>query len=107
MKVRLYGVDCPELHMKKKTKGQPASPKNPAGVAAKNYLESILKTTPIEKLEQVGLDVFNRQLMIIHLKSKTLNEMMLESNHCGFYQRAQSYKDNAFRRKLEELGKSR
>jgi endonuclease YncB( thermonuclease family) len=96
--IRLYGVSCPELYQKGLHR------KSPEGERAKSKLENLIHVHGMISFEQVTIDHFNRPLLIVTAgNGKTLNEMMIENGNCGFYERAQSYKDNAFRSELKNL----
>jgi len=77
LKVRLAGIDAPEL-------GRRGIPGQPYAQRAKNQLTSLLRSCTL-RLQQVGIDDFNRPLVFLRCGEVDVNLHMVETGMAEAY----------------------
>lgn len=80
-RVRLLGINCPEIH----------GPSKPAGAAAKTFVESIVKPGDALLIQSRALqpsqDAFGRALVFLWVgeAQNTLNQLLIDKGHAVPY----------------------
>ena len=86
VKIRLYGIDCPEK-------------KQPFGTAAKQKLSALVFGKHV-RIKQMDIDRYTRTVAIVYNEANTsINEEMLKTGFAWHYVR---YDDNIYWRQLQE-----
>lgn len=91
VKVRLIGIDCPEVPMAASNRGRrrKAMPGQPMGVEARERLKALV-AKPFE-IKTYGSDVYGRSLAELQLKEgRIVNEVLVEEGYCEFYKKAKA-----------------
>ena len=71
VKIRLYGIDCPEL-------------KQPGGVFAKAFTQKATLYQVVE-IEEKDTDQYKRTVAIVHLRGTTLQDLLLRDGGAWIY----------------------
>ena len=78
IKIRLVGIDTPEISKEKRDPGQPYSQK------AKKYLASLVSNKSVD-IKGYGLDRYNRILGVIYLDNQNINLEMVRAGLAEVY----------------------
>lgn len=90
LKVRLIGIDCPEVPHKA-SRGKKSQPGQPGGIEAQKRLSELLKDG--FEIRPYGLDAFGRTLGEIELKDKRrANLILVEEGFCEVYRKGNKSK---------------
>lgn len=92
IRVRMYGIDAPELKQK-------------YGKDSKRYLEDMILGKKVE-LKVLYEDKYRRKIARVYYKNKEINIEMLRSGHAWFYE-YHAKKEKDYRRAYEEARKER
>ncbi|MGK4198981.1 thermonuclease family protein [Fusobacterium sp. HC1336] len=92
MRVRMYGIDAPELKQKH-------------GVESKKYLESLILKKTVE-LKVLYEDKYKRKVARVYSNNKEINLEMLRSGNAWFYE-YHAGKEKSYRKAYEEAKKEK
>ncbi len=91
IKVRLYGIDAPEL-------------KQPYGKKSKQFLENLIAGEVVE-VEGNGKDRYKRTIGTIYLDGKDINAQMVENGYAWAYRKfSKKYAPQESEAKYQKLG---
>ena len=91
LKVRLYGIDAPEL-------------KQPYGKKSKQFLANLIADEVVE-VEENGKDRYKRTIGTIYLNSADINAQMVENGYAWAYRKfSKKYTPQESKAKSQKLG---
>ena len=91
IKVRLYGIDAPEL-------------KQPYGKKSKQFLANLIAGEAVE-VEENGKDRYKRTIGTIYLNDKDINAQMVENGYAWAYRKfSKKYAPQESEAKYQKLG---
>jgi endonuclease YncB( thermonuclease family) len=84
LKVRLLGIDAPELERLNKKTGQVSKPGQPYGAEAKAFLERLVLGKAV-RVETHGTDLYGRQVAVVMVGSSDVNVELVRAGLAELY----------------------